>query len=158
MTWKCAVVNIPLAAPRAALHATEAYVPGELERMTRRYTSAILPLIGPERTFLRRTSTPIHRQWRGYGHLQHDQGLSDSGVVTENRSAWVGRWDATRQQDAECSIPFRARVSIWDGVERRHGCSTGLWQCRLDTAQLLHALTKVIAGAIQPAASTTRTA
>jgi glutamate dehydrogenase (NAD(P)+) len=49
MTWKCAVVNIPFGGGKGGVtcdpkHMTQ----GELERMTRRYTSAILPLIGPE--------------------------------------------------------------------------------------------------------------
>jgi glutamate dehydrogenase (NAD(P)+) len=38
MTWKCAVVGIPFGGAK-----------GELQRMTRRYASEILPLIGPER-------------------------------------------------------------------------------------------------------------
>ncbi len=50
MTWKCAVVNIPFGGAKGGVtcdpkHMTQ----GELERMTRRYTSAILPLIGPNR-------------------------------------------------------------------------------------------------------------
>ena len=49
MTWKCAVVNIPFGGGKGGVtcdpkHMTQ----GELEGMTRRYTSAILPLIGPE--------------------------------------------------------------------------------------------------------------
>ena len=49
MTWKCAVVNIPFGGGKGGVtcdpkHMTQ----GELERMTRRYTSAILPLIGPD--------------------------------------------------------------------------------------------------------------
>jgi glutamate dehydrogenase (NAD(P)+) len=50
MTWKCAITGIPFGGakggvsvdPRVLSHA-------ELERMTRRYASEILPLIGPER-------------------------------------------------------------------------------------------------------------
>jgi glutamate dehydrogenase/leucine dehydrogenase len=50
MTWKCAVVNIPFGGAKGGItcdpkHMTQ----GELERMTRRYTSAILPIIGPEK-------------------------------------------------------------------------------------------------------------
>ncbi|WP_062380532.1 Glu/Leu/Phe/Val family dehydrogenase [Demequina pelophila] len=49
MTWKCALVDVPYGGakggvaidPRAHSHA-------ELERVTRRYTSEILPIIGPE--------------------------------------------------------------------------------------------------------------
>jgi len=49
MTWKCAVVNIPFGGGKGGVTCDPKHMsPGELERMTRRYTSAILPLIGPE--------------------------------------------------------------------------------------------------------------
>ncbi len=50
MTWKCAVVNIPFGGAKGGVTCNPKEMSqGELERMTRRYTSAILPLIGPER-------------------------------------------------------------------------------------------------------------
>jgi glutamate dehydrogenase/leucine dehydrogenase len=49
MTWKCAVVNIPFGGGKGGVTCDpKAMSQGELERMTRRYTSAILPLIGPD--------------------------------------------------------------------------------------------------------------
>ena len=49
MTWKCAVVNIPFGGAKGGITCNPKKMSqGELERMTRRYTSAILPLIGPE--------------------------------------------------------------------------------------------------------------
>jgi len=49
MTWKCAVVNIPFGGGKGGITCDPKHMSaGELERMTRRYTSAILPLIGPE--------------------------------------------------------------------------------------------------------------
>jgi glutamate dehydrogenase/leucine dehydrogenase len=49
MTWKCAVVNIPYGGGKGGITCNPKEMSlGELERMTRRYTSAILPLIGPE--------------------------------------------------------------------------------------------------------------
>lgn len=48
MTWKCAVVNIPYGGGKGGVTCNpKGMSPGELERLTRRYTSAILPLIGP---------------------------------------------------------------------------------------------------------------
>ena len=49
MTWKCAVVNIPFGGAKGGITCDPKHMSqGELERMTRRYTSAMLPLIGPE--------------------------------------------------------------------------------------------------------------
>jgi len=50
MTWKCAVVSIPYGGAKGGVVVDPAKLsPGELQRMTRRYASEILPLIGPER-------------------------------------------------------------------------------------------------------------
>jgi glutamate dehydrogenase/leucine dehydrogenase len=50
MTWKCAVVNIPFGGGKGGVTCDPKRMSrGELERMTRRYTSAILPLIGPDK-------------------------------------------------------------------------------------------------------------
>ena len=49
MTWKCAVVNIPFGGGKGGVTCNPKVMTQlELEHMTRRYTSAILPLIGPE--------------------------------------------------------------------------------------------------------------
>jgi glutamate dehydrogenase (NAD(P)+) len=50
MTWKCAVVNIPYGGAKGGVVVDpKALSRSELERLTRRYASEILPLIGPER-------------------------------------------------------------------------------------------------------------
>ncbi|HUO25336.1 MAG TPA: Glu/Leu/Phe/Val dehydrogenase [Candidatus Aquilonibacter sp.] len=49
MTWKCATVNIPFGGGKGGVICDPKRMSkGELERMTRRYASEILPLIGPE--------------------------------------------------------------------------------------------------------------
>ena len=50
MTWKCAVVNIPYGGGKGGVTCNPKEMSlGELERLTRRYASAILPVIGPEK-------------------------------------------------------------------------------------------------------------
>jgi glutamate dehydrogenase (NAD(P)+) len=50
MTWKCALLDVPYGGAKGGVRIDpRAYSPAELERVTRRFTSEILPLIGPER-------------------------------------------------------------------------------------------------------------
>ncbi len=50
MTWKCAVVGIPYGGAKGGVVCDPKRMSlGELERMTRRYTSELLPIIGPEK-------------------------------------------------------------------------------------------------------------
>jgi glutamate dehydrogenase (NAD(P)+) len=66
MTWKCAVVNIPFGGAKGGIICDPKNMSrGELERMTRRYTSELIEFIGPEKMFPRPTSTPTSRPWRG---------------------------------------------------------------------------------------------
>jgi glutamate dehydrogenase (NAD(P)+) len=49
MSWKCAIVDLPYGGAKGGVAIDpRAYSTAELERVTRRYTSEILPLIGPE--------------------------------------------------------------------------------------------------------------
>ncbi|HTS66767.1 MAG TPA: Glu/Leu/Phe/Val dehydrogenase [Candidatus Acidoferrales bacterium] len=50
MTWKCAVVNIPYGGGKGGVTCNPKEMSmGELERLSRRYASSILPIIGPEK-------------------------------------------------------------------------------------------------------------
>ena len=49
MTWKCAVVNIPFGGSKGAVRCDPTTMSmGELERLTRRYTSGIIETLGPD--------------------------------------------------------------------------------------------------------------
>jgi glutamate dehydrogenase (NAD(P)+) len=49
MTWKCAVVNIPFGGSKGGVVCDPlAMSPGELERLTRRYTASIIEVLGPD--------------------------------------------------------------------------------------------------------------
>jgi glutamate dehydrogenase (NAD(P)+) len=50
MTWKCAIVGIPYGGGKGGVRCNPKTLSfGELEKITRRYTSEILPIIGPEK-------------------------------------------------------------------------------------------------------------
>ena len=50
MTWKCAVVTIPFGGAKGGVTCNPKRLSlGELERLTRRYATSIVPLIGPEK-------------------------------------------------------------------------------------------------------------
>ena len=50
MTWKCAIAGIPFGGAKGGVSVDpKHHSKGEIERMTRRYASEILPLIGPEK-------------------------------------------------------------------------------------------------------------
>lgn len=53
MTWKCAVVELPYGGAKGGVTIDpRRYSAAELERVTRRYTSEIMPMIGPERDIM----------------------------------------------------------------------------------------------------------
>ncbi len=53
MTWKCAVVDVPYGGAKGGVTIDpHAHSRAELERVTRRYTSEIMPIIGPERDIM----------------------------------------------------------------------------------------------------------
>ncbi|MBT0994563.1 Glu/Leu/Phe/Val dehydrogenase [Cellulomonas sp. DKR-3] len=53
MTWKCAVVDVPYGGAKGGVTIDpRGYSADELERVTRRYTSEIMPIIGPERDIM----------------------------------------------------------------------------------------------------------
>ena len=53
MTWKCAVVELPYGGAKGGVAIDPRnYSMAELERVTRRYTSEIMPMIGPERDIM----------------------------------------------------------------------------------------------------------
>ena len=80
MTWKCAVVNIPYGGAKGGVIVDpKSLSPTELERMTRRYASEILPLIGPERDIpAPDMGTNERSHGVDHGHLLHARGVLGS--------------------------------------------------------------------------------
>ena len=65
MSVKNAAVNVPYGGARAHPWDPKKLSMGELERLTRRYTSEIGLLIGPTKTSRHLASTPTARSWPG---------------------------------------------------------------------------------------------
>ncbi|NOR64804.1 MAG: glutamate dehydrogenase, partial [Candidatus Scalindua sp.] len=50
MTWKCALVNVPFGGAKGGIVCNPKVLSiGELERLTRRYTYSLMPIIGPDK-------------------------------------------------------------------------------------------------------------
>ena len=73
MTWKCALMGLPYGGAKGGIKCEPWKMsPGELERMTRRYTAEIINLIGPDKDI----PAPRYVYERAnhgvdHGHLQH---------------------------------------------------------------------------------------
>ena len=66
MTWKCALIDVPYGGAKGGITVDpRRYSRPEIERLTRRYTSEILPIIGPDKDSPPRTSARTSRPWRG---------------------------------------------------------------------------------------------
>ncbi len=84
MTWKCAVVGIPYGGAKGGVICNPKQMSmAELERLTRRYTFELLPLIGPEKDIPAPdvNSTPQVMAWI-MDTYSMDQGYTVPGVVT----------------------------------------------------------------------------
>jgi glutamate dehydrogenase (NAD(P)+) len=91
MTWKCAVVGIPYGGAKGGVRLDPKRLSdGELERLTRRYASEILPFIGPERDI---PAPDVNTDERIMAWIMDtysvNQGYSVPGVVT-GKPASVG--------------------------------------------------------------------
>ncbi len=100
MTWKCAVVNIPFGGGKGGVTCDPKSMSNrELEHLTRRYASAILPLIGPEKDIPAPDvyTTPQIMAWIMDTYSMH-QGYPVHSVVTGKPIALggsLGRNEAT---------------------------------------------------------------
>jgi len=66
MTWKCALVDVPYGGAKGGVRIDpRLYSTAELERVTRRYTSEISPIIGPQHDIPAPDIGTVSRRWRG---------------------------------------------------------------------------------------------
>ncbi|MCD6575274.1 Glu/Leu/Phe/Val dehydrogenase, partial [Candidatus Aerophobetes bacterium] len=100
MTWKCAVVGVPFGGAKGGIACDPKKLSlAELERLTRRYTSEIIPIIGPERD-IPAPDVNTNPQVMGWimDTFSMNVGYSVPGVVTGkplNIGGSLGRLQAT---------------------------------------------------------------
>jgi glutamate dehydrogenase (NAD(P)+) len=107
MTWKCALMNLPFGGAKGGVRCDPKLMSkGELERMTRRYTSEIVNEIGPEKDIPAPDvgTTPAVMAWI-FDTYSMNQGYSVLGVVTGKPIAIggsLGRGEATARGAVYC--------------------------------------------------------
>ncbi|MHA2609609.1 MAG: Glu/Leu/Phe/Val family dehydrogenase [bacterium JZ-2024 1] len=126
MTWKCAVVGIPYGGAKGGVRCNpKEMTPQELENLTRRFTTEISILIGPESDIPAPdvNTNPQVMAWIMDTYSMH-RGFSIPGVVTGkpvNIGGSLGRHDATsrgvlyttREACARLNLPLKdAKISI----------------------------------------------
>ena len=128
MTWKCAVVNICVGGVKGAVTCNPKEMSlGELERMTRRYASAILPIIGPEKDIPAPDvyTTPQIMAWimdtysmmKGYPVTGVVTGkpISLGGSLGRNEATGRGVFYTTRSSCENLGIPLQGARTVVQG-------------------------------------------
>jgi glutamate dehydrogenase/leucine dehydrogenase len=100
MTWKCAVVDLPFGGAKGGVVCNPKEMSeGELERVTRRFTANLIPVIGPKTDILAPDvyTTPQTMSWIMDTYSTY-MGVSSPGVVTGKPiriGGSLGRFEAT---------------------------------------------------------------
>ncbi|MEI8377424.1 MAG: Glu/Leu/Phe/Val dehydrogenase [bacterium] len=117
MTWKCALMNLPFGGAKGGVCCSpEGMSDGELERLTRRYTTEILPMIGPDKDIPapdmytnEKTMAWIMDTYSNY------YGYAIPGVVTGKPIALggsLGRIEATGRGVAYCTMYMIKKIRM----------------------------------------------
>ena len=141
MTWKCAIASIPFGGAKGGVAVDpKALNRGELERMTRRYASEILPLIGPERDIPApdmNTDEEI-MSWI-MDTYSMNQGYSVPGVVTGKPVAIGGsRGRAGATSRGVMYVVFSTLKTLGLGIDEISVAIQGYGKVGGHAAQLLH--------------------
>ena len=141
MTWKCAIAGIPFGGAKGGVAVeTKSLNRAELERMTRRYASEILPLIGPERDIPApdmNTNEEI-MSWI-MDTYSMNQGYSVPGVVTGKPVAIGGsRGRAGATSRGVMYMVFSTLKTLGLGIDEVSVAIQGYGKVGGHAAQLLH--------------------
>lgn len=141
MTWKCALVDVPYGGAKGGINIDPRhYSAAELERVTRRYTSEIMPLIGPEQDI---PAPDIGTDERTMAWMMDtysvNQGHTVPGVVTGKPLALggsLGRASATSRGVAHTAL--LALEHRQHEVAGSTAAVQGFGKVGRDTARFLH--------------------
>jgi len=141
MTWKCAVVSIPFGGAKGGVICDPRKMsPGELERLTRRYTTEIALLIGPDSDIPApdMNTNPQVMAWVMDTYSMH-QGYSVPAVVT-GKPIGVGGSEGRMEATAR-GVMVVTREAMLDKNMNPEDCSVvvqGFGNVGSITARLLH--------------------
>ena len=141
MTWKCALAGLPYGGAKGGIRvAPEKLSRAELERLTRRYTSEILPLIGPEKD-IPAPDVGTNAQvmaWMMDTYSQ-EMGYAVPGVVTGKPLAIggsLGREDATGRGVTDVTLEALRYLGL--DISRATVVVQGFGNVGMHTARILH--------------------
>ena len=117
MTWKCALVGLPYGGGKGGVTVDpDLLTRGERERLTRRYASEIMPLIGPERDIMApEVGTDEQTMAWMMDTFSVQAGYTVPSVVTGNPlsvGGSAGRRAATSRGVAYCTLAARRRGDV----------------------------------------------
>ncbi|MCE9625951.1 MAG: Glu/Leu/Phe/Val dehydrogenase [Deltaproteobacteria bacterium] len=116
MTWKCALVNLPLGGAKGGIQIDPTLLSrGELQRMTRRYTSEIVNFIGPD----------------------VDIPAPDMGT-NEQVMAWIMDTYSQLKGHAVAEIVTGKPVIIGGSLGRKEATGRGVVYCLIEASKLLN--------------------
>ncbi|MEO1652100.1 MAG: Glu/Leu/Phe/Val dehydrogenase [Bacteroidota bacterium] len=141
MTWKCAVVDIPYGGAKGGIACNPREMStGELERLTRRYTNAMLDVFGPDRDIPAPDmgTGPREMAWL-MDEYSKAKGMTVSSVVTGKPlvlGGSVGRVEATGRGVMVCALAGMEKLRI---NPYKASCSVqGFGNVGSNAAKLLH--------------------
>lgn len=113
MTWKCAVMKLPFGGAKGGLRIDPTVLsPGELQRLTRRFTAEIIDIIGPER----------------------DIPAPDLGT-NEQVMAWIMDTYSAQKGHAVPGVVTGKPIEIGGSLGRREATGRGVVTCMLEACR-----------------------
>lgn len=145
MTWKCAVVNIPFGGGKGGVTCNPKELnEQELERLTRRYTAGIAPILGPHRDipapdvytnsqtmgWIMDTFSMMKADGYPVPSVVTGKPISVGGSLGRNEATGAGVFHCIRAAAEHLHIPLKGSVSVVQGFGNAGAMLAG----RLDTA------------------------